>query len=226
MHQARLPADILDAARARRGDGRKPAPPARTALLAIDMQNVFTAPGAPMEVPAARGIVDNINRLASALREKGGTVVWVYTTLPQAGSARDWIYLSDFVKPERRERIRAALRPGHEMHEIWPELDVRDSDRFCAKDRFSPFSAGASDLDETLRKAGITDLIVTGTLTDVCCECTVRDGMMLNYRVTVVEDANAAGSDEDHLRGLTTVARLFADITTTDGMIAALQEQG
>lgn len=225
MHRTRLPAEILESARARRGADQGPPPARRTALLVIDMQNVFVAPGAPLEVAAVRGIVDNINRLAGSLRRAGGTVVWVYTTLAEAGSERDWIYLADFVRPERREAIRSALRPGNEMHALWPGLDRREADILCEKDRFSPFSPGASRLDAILKQAGITHVVVAGTLTDVCCECTARDAMMLNYRVSVVEDANAAGSDADHLRGLTTVARLFADISSTATLSEAFDAQ-
>lgn len=225
VHTSRLSEKFLAEVRARRGAAGFPLVPGETALAVIDMQNVFVAPGAPMEVAAARGIVPNINRLAQALRQAGGKVIWVYTTLAQAGSERDWVYLSDFVRPERRETIRASLRPGHKMHALWSELDIGENDLTCEKDRFSPFSPGASNLDETLRRAGISHLVVAGTLTDVCCECTVRDAMMLNYHVTAVEDANAAGSDEDHLRGLTTIARLFADITTTDTLIGGLRRQ-
>ncbi|GIL03030.1 MAG: hydrolase [Alphaproteobacteria bacterium] len=222
MHQTRLPDTVRQAARARRGREPGVLEPARTALLVIDMQNAFLAPGAPLETPAARSIVDNINRLAAAMRQAGGRVVWITTTLAPAGSARDWIYLTDFVGGDRRETIRAALRPGSDHHRLWPGLEARDGDLACVKDRFSPFSPGASDLDAMLRGAGIDHLVIAGTLTDVCCECTARDAMMLNYRVTVVEDANAAGTDEDHLRGLTTVARLFADVATTDEVVARL----
>ncbi|MEC9343911.1 MAG: isochorismatase family cysteine hydrolase [Pseudomonadota bacterium] len=223
MHQARLSTAWLEEQRARRGLAGFALAAPETALLVIDMQDVFTEPGAPLEVPAARGIVDNINRLAGALRPVGGKVVWVYTTLAEAGSARDWIYLTDFVGPERRESIRSALRPGQAGHALWPGLDVRNEDMRCEKDRFSPFSPGASSLDSILREAGISHLLIAGTLTNVCCECTARDAMMLNYRVTVVEDANAARTDDDHLRGLTTVAQLFADIRTTRDVVGALQ---
>jgi len=34
-------------------------------------------PGMPVEVPAAREIVPNVNRLAAATRAAGGKVVWV-----------------------------------------------------------------------------------------------------------------------------------------------------
>jgi ureidoacrylate peracid hydrolase len=43
----------------------------RTALVVVDMQNYFVAKGFPLEVPVARDIVPNINKLARALRAAG-----------------------------------------------------------------------------------------------------------------------------------------------------------
>lgn len=226
MPQARLPQEILQAARARRGSVPSPAAGAQMALLVIDMQNAFLEPGSPLETAPARDIVANVNRLCAAMRQAGGRVIWVTTTLAQAGSERDWIYLTDFVGADRRETVRDALRPGNPLHAIWPQLDVQKRDGFCVKDRFSPFAAGASDLDSRLRADGVTHLVVAGTLTDVCCECTARDAMMLNYRVAVVEDANASTDDASHLRGLTTVARLFAEVVTTEELAARLGRLG
>ena len=53
---------------------------ARTALVVVDMQNYFVAEGFPLEVPLARAIVPNINRMAKALRAAGGAVAWVQTS--------------------------------------------------------------------------------------------------------------------------------------------------
>src|SRR3989338_7201655 len=78
MHPSTLPREIIDRVTARRG--RPYAFPAidarRTALAGIDLQNALVAPGACGEVPAARGIVANINRLAEATRSAGGRVAW------------------------------------------------------------------------------------------------------------------------------------------------------
>ena len=45
---------------------------------------------------------------------------------------------------------------------------------------------------------GIDTLIIVGTATNVCCESTARDAMMLNYKVFFVSDANACRTDEEH----------------------------
>ena len=75
--------------------------PRRTALLVIDMQNAFVAPGAPVEVPLARGIVPALNRLAAELRSRGVPVIWVLHENLKDG--RNWPGFFDvFVKPENR----------------------------------------------------------------------------------------------------------------------------
>ena len=72
--------------------------PTRTALVVIDMQNAFVAPGAPVEVPAARAIVKDINRLAKELRKRGVAVIWV---LHENSDGWDGFF-GVFVKPEAR----------------------------------------------------------------------------------------------------------------------------
>src|SRR5680860_1802344 len=64
--------------------------PASTALIVIDMQNFFVAPGSVVEVPTARDIVDNINRLAVSMRAVGGTVAWIRMTFEPNELADNW----------------------------------------------------------------------------------------------------------------------------------------
>src|SRR5947209_7987330 len=80
----------------------------RTALVVIDMQNAFVAPGAPVEVPGARSIVPNINRLAAELRGRGVTVIWVQHQNERDGS--DWkAFFGTFVRPEAQAKAAQAL---------------------------------------------------------------------------------------------------------------------
>ena len=61
-----------------------------TALVVIDMQSTFMAPGSPAEVPASRGIVENINKLAVSLRARGAAVIWVTHANSRVASGSDW----------------------------------------------------------------------------------------------------------------------------------------
>ncbi len=84
------------------------------------------------------------------------------------------------------------------------------------KQRFSAFTPGTSDLNAILREQGIDTVLITGTLTNCCCESTARDAMQHNYRVLIAADANAALTDEEHAATLHNMAFVFADLYSTD----------
>lgn len=224
MHKIELSRQALETSAMRRGGGRYAFPeidPRRTALLVIDMQLYFMAPGMAAEVPTAREIVPNINRLAAALRQAGGQVVWVTSTFDES-ILEHWSVLLDLFSGERRHAMFTNLCQGGAGHPLWPELVVEPQDWSVEKNRFSAFIQGASDLEQRLRDAAIDTVIITGTLTDICCESTARDAMMLNFKPIVITDANAALSDDDHNNALNAMARLFADVVSTDDVIGRL----
>ena len=63
------------------------------------------------------------------------------------------------------------------------------------KSAASAFFPGRSPLPELLAERGIDTVVITGTVTNVCCESSARRREHLGYRVIFVADANAAGSD-------------------------------
>jgi len=189
--------------------------PKRSALVVIDMQNAFVAPGAPIEVPAARAIVAPINRLAAELRRLGVTVIWV--THENRKDGRDWAGFFDaFVAPGRRAVAAAALSAGSELQKLFPALVVVPSDVRVTKSRYSPLIASASSLEAVLKQRGIDTLLIAGTKTNVCCECTARDAMMLDYKVVLLSDCTAALSDEEHRATLENVIQQFGDVLSAD----------
>ena len=83
MHTLSIPQSVVDRVVARRGREHvyDTLDPAKTALIVVDMQNAFMLPGVAHALcPMAENIVPNINRLARAVRETGGTVFWIKTT--------------------------------------------------------------------------------------------------------------------------------------------------
>ena len=190
--------------------------PSKTALLVIDMQNFYVA-----EVETARSIVPNINRLAAACRAKGVPVYWVIMTVAEAeGAPSRWsLYHDHFFTEAKGANHRNALSAGAWGHELYADLDVQDLDEIVHKKRFSPFITGSSDLHERLQARAIESLFVCGTATNMCSETTARDAMMLDYKVVMVEDANAARYDDDHLAGLTSFYQSFGDVRSTDDAI-------
>ena len=81
---------------------------------------------------------------------------------------------------------------------VWQELDADEADVFVEKTASSAFFPGKCSLHDLLAEREITTLVVTGTVTNVCVEATVRDASTLDYRVILVADACAAVRDQDH----------------------------
>lgn len=192
----------------------------RTALLVVDMQTFFCAPDTPGG-RHARDIVPVINRLAHGLRTAGGTVVWIVSTFTDE-SARTWsTFFDEFCSPELRASILEGLADGASGHALWPDLQTRPEDLTVVKDRFSPFIAGASNLHEVLQARGLDTVLVTGTVTNVCCEATARDAFMLNYRTVMVADGNAAPNDAHHNATLSNIFG-FVDVQFADEIVGRL----
>ena len=224
MHTLSIPQSVVTRVIERRGREHvyENLDPAKTALVVVDMQNAFMLPGVAHALcPMAEKIVPNINRLAQAVRETGGTVVWIKTTFKE-DALQSWSTYFEMVSPQHGAKRVEALTAGSKGHQLWDSLEVRAQDLIVEKNRFSAFIQGSSDLAGILRARGLDTILVTGTVTNVCCESTARDAMMLNFKTVMVSDGNAAVTDADHNASLCAFYLTFGDIMSTDMLIACL----
>jgi ureidoacrylate peracid hydrolase len=224
MHRVSLSADLLGQIRAQRGklhpfeylDMR------RTAHVVVDLQNGFMEPGAPVEVPAAREIVPNVNRITAAVRYYGGRNVFLRMTV-DAESRSSW---SNWFAHMHTVQGGAAIVQGFARNahywQLWPELEVAPADHVLEKTRFGAFVPGASTLHQLLQEYEVDTLIITGTLSNCCCESTARDAMQMNYKIIFVADGNATLTDAAHAATLENMAMLFADVMTTEELVGAM----
>ena len=197
--------------------------PAVTALVVIDMQNAFVK--GKVKAETALAVMPNINKLADYLRGAGGKVAWVQLQAgtPDGGSLAK-LYHQYFFSEEGAENHRASLTPGEWGYEICEELDVRDDDIHAWKSRHSAFIPGHGNLKAHLDAHDIENILIAGTVTNFCCDSTARDGMMLDYRVVMVSDCNAARFPEDHAAGLTTIFQSFGDVYSLEEVTGVLEK--
>jgi ureidoacrylate peracid hydrolase len=220
MHVVDIPQHILNRVAERRGRVKAfdALDPATTAIIVVDMQSCFLTPGAAIEVATSRDIAPNINRLSSTLRAAGGQVVWTRHSF-----TREWTsWYGVLAKDEFAERMVEETVAGSSGHAIAPVMDVQDSDWVIDKRRYSALVPGDTDLGARLRERGIETVLITGTLTNVCCESTARDAMMRNYKTVFLSDGNATRSDEEHNATLTAMIQVVADVVTTDEAVALI----
>ncbi|CAL9335890.1 Isochorismatase family protein YecD [Streptomyces sp. enrichment culture] len=181
--------------------------PARTALVVVDMLPFFVEAN-----PYAHGIVPRISRIAGALRPAGGVVAWVLpAAAPPLGRAS-----AEFHGPAAAALFAAAGRgEGPLRSRLWHAFDVRPEDLVVEKSAYSAFFPGSSPLPHLLARRGVDTVLVTGTVTNVCCESSARDAATTGLRVVMVADANAARTDREHNAALHTIYRSFGDVRTT-----------
>jgi ureidoacrylate peracid hydrolase len=221
MHVVDIPQWAVERVIERRGTAHPYADldPARTALIVVDLQNGFMVEGVAHALCLnAVDIVPNVNRLASAVRRTGGRVVWIKNT-----DDASWVTMYAKMRPEKAVKRTESMREGSTGHQIYPTLQVDPSDMVVQKWRFSAFLPDSSDLAVRLRAAGCDTVIITGTMTNVCCESSARDAMMMNFHTIMVSDANATASDEEHNASLVNFYITFGDVMDTDFLIGCLE---
>jgi len=195
--------------------------PSRTALLVIDMQNVFMAPGEVFGNPNALDIVDTVNTAIRTMRGAGARVIWTRQTVSHEPplAMPHWQY--DLSIPTVREAVETMVA-GTPSHAIHPAMDVRDGDIVIDKYRYGAFMCPADGLKRVLAGLEVDMLMIAGTLTNVCCESTARDGNMLGYKIVFLSDATAARTDEEHNAALLNIRISFGDVRRTTEVPALL----
>lgn len=223
MHKVSIRPHIVERVMARRGRLHwfDSLDTQRTALIVIDMQGTFCEPGSPAEVAPSREIVPPLNQLTRALRKKKVPVFWVLHANTHLGDKSDWeVFFNNVVNDDVRARTMESLTPGRQT--VWKGLETSPEDIVIVKNRYSALIAGSSTLEPMLRNYGIDTLLIAGTKTNVCCESTGRDAMMLDFKVVLLSDCCAALSDDEHQATLETFIQQFGDVMTSSEALERL----
>ena len=173
------------------------------ALLVIDMQNFFQR--------IVRPILKNLLRVIETCRQKDVPVVFTQHghTDPQSDGgvlAQWWGEL---------------ILHGATDWKFLAEIKTESQDKILPKKRYSAFYE--TDLERFLRSKGIRDLVISGVMTNLCCETTARDAFMRDYRVFFLIDGTATGKGEHHLATLKNLGFGFAYLMTCDELIGMLK---
>lgn len=195
--------------------------PGTSALLVVDLQNdtvgeggAFADSGAPA-FARRHGVVEKVQRIATAAREAGMPVihVWHLDAPGHADSTRNAELFRGIVAAD-------ALVKGTWGGEPVPGLEPQAGDVVVEKQRMSSFNS--TTLDTKLRGLGTRRIVVVGAWTNWAVEHTCRDGADLGYEVTVVTDATATISEEYQDAALNFALTTVAERVTTDELLRAL----
>lgn len=187
------------------GFGEKPG------LVVVDFQRGFTDPAFPMGgAPMVERAVGNTARLMRAAKRAGAPVVACVVAYDSPRAAPRWKVAPVF-----------DLLEGSEAARLDPRIEAEGPDVVLVKSAPSIFFA--TPAGAILTRERVDTVIVAGCITSGCVRASVIDAFSLGFRVQVPEDCVGDHDEAAHRQNLLDVGRRYADITTADAMIAALE---
>ena len=175
----------------------------RTAVLLIDLQEYFRGIINP--------ILENIVSLISAARKKK---VPLFFTQHSHDTGADHGMLGRWW-PD-------LIIKGSNDSRLIPELNVKKVDCVIPKNTYSAFYETA--LEKKLKDLGVTDLVIGGVMTNLCCETTARDAFVRNFRVFFLADGTSTISKEFHLSTLKNLGYGFATLLSCQTFMDIVQD--
>ena len=182
----------------------------RSALLVIDMQLFFLDPASPTFTSGGAAILPSIKRLVETFRGAGRPVIFtrhVHQPGDLDSGIMGWWW-------------EGMCLEGSQESEIHPSIAPLPGEKVVFKHRYSAFYN--TDLETVLRCLKVEDLVITGVMTNMCCESTARDAYFRDYRVFLPADATGSINEEMQLASLMNLALGFAFVTTSDMIEAQL----
>ena len=198
--------------------------PARTAIVVVDMQRVFCDPAGVIFVPDTQAIVAPIATLVETGRAAGLPIVYLRHVVRGDGS--DTGRMRDLY-PD----VDGLLARDNPFVEVIDSLAPKPGDIVVDKLFYSGFHN--TDLDTVLRSRDVDTIVVCGTVSNVCCDTTVRDAVHREYKVIALDDACAAmpypdmgwgalSASDVHRVTMTTIAHEFGEVTTVADIVARI----
>lgn len=175
-----------------------------SALLVIDMQKFFLNPESETFTEGGLAIVENIRNLIQAYRQKNLPVIYtchVHKSAQMDGGIMSWWW-------------KGICLEGTEEAKVYDEIKPRPEEKIVYKHRYSAFYN--TDLETVLRCLNVKDIVITGIMTNMCCESTAREAYYRDYRVFFLMDATGSVNEDLHLATLKNVAFGFAYVTDTE----------
>lgn len=176
----------------------------QSALLVIDMQNYFLGSRVASLVGPGKAILPNVRRLIDHYQENGRPVIYTRHVHAQDGS--DLGILGQWWDENVME--------GTEEAEIHESLTPRPDEKVIVKNRYSAFCG--TDLEEILSSSDVREVVISGVMTNICCESTAREAFFRDIWVKFVADATTTVTEAMHIGALLNLAYAFAEVCLTE----------
>ncbi|SDZ96020.1 Nicotinamidase-related amidase [Haloplanus vescus] len=186
-----------------------PYDPDSTAVVVVDMQNGFCHPDGSLYAPASGAAVHDVASLVDRAHDAGVRVVYTRDVHPPE-QFDDTNYYDEF------DRWGEHVLEGSWEAQLVDELDVAPTDHVVEKHTYDAFHE--TELDGWLSARGIDDLLICGTLANVCVLHTAGSAGLRDYRPVLVTDAIGYVEEDHHEYAVDHADWLFGETTTRDAV--------
>ena len=214
---------------------------ATCAVLVVDMQNDFGTEGgmfhrAGIDISMIKRAVAPTGRVLAAARLKGVPVIYLKMAFKADLSDAGGVDSPNYLRHQRMGVGSIVQAPGGAesrilIRDTWntdilAELTPEPGDVVLYKHRFSGFFE--TELDAVLKGLGTKHLIVTGCMTSICVESTIRDAMFRDYSCILLEDCTGEpiGNDlprSNHDASMLAIQVLFGWVSSSAEFATALE---
>jgi nicotinamidase-related amidase len=178
-----------------------------TALVVVDMQNGFCKPDGNLYAPGSEAAVDPVASLVDRAHDAGARVVFTRDVHPPEQFDGTHYY-------DEFEQWGEHVVEGSWEAQLVAELEVREGDHVVEKHTYDAFHG--TELDGWLTARGIDDLVVCGTLANVCVLHTAGSAGLRDYRPVLVEDCIGALEEDHREYALDHADWLFGEVTQSE----------
>jgi isochorismate hydrolase len=167
----------------------------KAALLVLDMQEYFLDPNSHAFIPSAPAILPGIQNLIQAFSNHQRPIIFTrhHNEPETAGMMSIWW----------KNLIDLRLENSH----IYRGLDTSKG-TVILKQRYDAF--WKTNLEELLRGEKVSQLVITGVMTNLCCETTARSAFVRDFEVFFTIDGTATYHENLHLGSIANLAHGFA----------------
>lgn len=183
--------------------------PKETALVLIDLQRGIVS--RDLQPHTSKDVLQRCAHLAEAMRKAGGTVVYVH------------VLLNETARPQGDRPMMPpdAPPPPPEASELAPEAGYQPgTDVLIAKRQWGAFTA--TNLDQALRRRGVTTIVIGGIATNMGVESTARSAVEFGYQMVFVEDAMSTRTAEMQRFAVEHIFPMIGFVRSTEEVLVAL----
>jgi len=178
-------------------------------LLVLDMQNEFLEEDGQLPVWGGQAVIPNILKLITLFRKENLPIIYTQHFCLEPYEHKDSLAVMRYISNPQ-----TFLQENSQGAAIYKDLLPQQNEQIIKKYRYSAFYN--TQLETLLRIKKVTDVIITGVATNICCETTAHDAFFRGFNVYFPVDATGGTDETSHFASIKNIYFSYGTIVKTE----------